>query len=189
MASEQAHGGPSRPRAPTITIDTSAASDANMSNPVPLADIQDGSHRLPPNQNSDSPSPTQQTSSSQELRGANSFESKESRPTSPHNVSSPVATWTSNAGLLNVPGARSRDNSMDSTTDNGESNSSGTYVASSQGDAFKGELAPTEVLNDQDALKPDPGTEADFVVENNKFAFSPGQLAKLYNPKSVSRCL
>lgn len=75
---------------------------------------------------------------------------------------------------------------MDSATDNGESNSTGTYVASSQGDAFKGELAPTEVLNDQDALKPDPGTEADFVVENNKFAFSPGQLAKLYNPKSVS---
>ncbi|KAJ6191859.1 hypothetical protein J3E72DRAFT_413366 [Bipolaris maydis] len=179
MASEQAHSGPSRPRAPTITIDTSAASDTNMSNP-------DGSHRFPPNATSDNPSPTQQTSSSQELRGANSFESRESRPTSPHNVSSPVATWTSNAGLLNVPGARSRGNSMDSTTDNGESNSSGTYVASSQGDAFKGELAPTEVLNDQDALKPDPGTEADFVVENNKFAFSPGQLAKLYNPKSLS---
>ncbi|XP_014556849.1 hypothetical protein COCVIDRAFT_37567 [Bipolaris victoriae FI3] len=186
MANEQAHSGPSRPRAPTITIDTSAASDANMSNPVPLADIQDGSHRFPPNATSENPSPTQRTSSSQELRGANSFESRESRPTSPHNVSSPVATWTSNAGLLNVPGARSRGNSMDSATENGESNSSGTYVASSQGDAFKGELAPTEVLNDQDALKPDPGTEADFVVENNKFAFSPGQLAKLYNPKSLS---
>ena len=77
---------------------------------------------------------------------------------------------------------------MDSATDNGESNSTGTYVASSQGDTLKGELAPTEILNDQDALKPDPGTEADFVVENNKFAFSPGQLAKLYNPKSVSCC-
>jgi Ca2+-transporting ATPase len=44
-------------------------------------------------------------------------------------------------------------------------------------------------MNDKDALKPDPGTEADFEVENNKFAFSPGQLAKLYNPKSVRTTL
>jgi Ca2+-transporting ATPase len=87
--------------------------------------------------------------------------------------------------LLSVPGAHSRGNSMDSTGDNGESNSTGTYVASSQGETLKGEMGPTEVLNDKDALKPDPGTEADFEVENNKFAFSPGQLGKLYNPKSL----
>lgn len=37
----------------------------------------------------------------------------------------------------------------------------------------------------EDALKPDPGTEADFVVEQNPFAFSPGQLNKLLNPKSL----
>ncbi|KAF3916692.1 hypothetical protein ABW20_dc0105813 [Dactylellina cionopaga] len=37
-----------------------------------------------------------------------------------------------------------------------------------------------------DALHPDPGQEADFRVENNKFAFSPGQLNKLLNPKSIS---
>ncbi|KAL2068976.1 hypothetical protein VTL71DRAFT_15314 [Oculimacula yallundae] len=36
------------------------------------------------------------------------------------------------------------------------------------------------------ALSPDPGTEADFVVENNKFAFSAGQLNKMLNPKSVA---
>lgn len=35
------------------------------------------------------------------------------------------------------------------------------------------------------ALHPDPGTEKDFVVENNPFAFSPGQLGKLLNPKSL----
>jgi P-type Ca2+ transporter type 2C len=35
------------------------------------------------------------------------------------------------------------------------------------------------------ALRPDPGTEADFKVENNPFAFSPGQLGKLLNPKSL----
>ncbi|KAI1848125.1 hypothetical protein JX265_005878 [Neoarthrinium moseri] len=37
----------------------------------------------------------------------------------------------------------------------------------------------------QDALRPDPGTEADFQVDNNPFAYSPGQLGKLYNPKSL----
>ncbi|KAF7596652.1 plasma membrane calcium [Aspergillus hancockii] len=37
----------------------------------------------------------------------------------------------------------------------------------------------------EDALRPDPGYEADFQVENNPFAFSPGQLNKLLNPKSL----
>ncbi|OHW93661.1 calcium-translocating p-type ATPase [Colletotrichum incanum] len=36
------------------------------------------------------------------------------------------------------------------------------------------------------ALHPDPGTESDFRVDNNPFAFSPGQLNKLLNPKSLS---
>ncbi|KAI0378881.1 plasma membrane calcium-transporting ATPase [Hypomontagnella monticulosa] len=36
-----------------------------------------------------------------------------------------------------------------------------------------------------DPLCPDPGTEADFQVDNNPFAFSPGQLNKLQNPKSL----
>jgi Ca2+-transporting ATPase len=75
---------------------------------------------------------------------------------------------------------------MDSTTEVGESNSSGaTYVASNQSDIPQGEMGPTEVLDAKDALKPDPGTEHEFEVENNKFAFSPGQLGKLYNPKSL----
>ena len=43
-----------------------------------------------------------------------------------------------------------------------------------------------DYTNDKKALQPDPGTEEDFQVENNKFAFSPGQLGKLYNPKSLS---
>lgn len=37
----------------------------------------------------------------------------------------------------------------------------------------------------EDALKPDPGSEQDFVLDNNPFAFSPGQLNKLLNPKSL----
>lgn len=45
---------------------------------------------------------------------------------------------------------------------------------------------PHLVRDREEALHPDPGTEADFVVENNPFAFSPGQLNKLLNPKSLS---
>ncbi|KAF3042849.1 hypothetical protein E8E11_007014 [Didymella keratinophila] len=163
---------PRRARAPTITIDTSAAGGNSTSDSVPLASIDNNNSNMDNN-------------ASPELRSAGSFESNASRPTSPHNVSSPTQKWNNGGNLLSVPGAHSRGNSMDSTGDNGESNSTGTYVASSQGETLKGEMGPTEVLNDKDALKPDPGTEADFEVENNKFAFSPGQLAKLYNPKSL----
>ena len=41
------------------------------------------------------------------------------------------------------------------------------------------------VLSDEEALKPDKGTEADFERENNPYAFTPGQLGKMYNPKSL----
>ena len=37
-----------------------------------------------------------------------------------------------------------------------------------------------------DALTPDPHTEDMFIVRDNQFAFSPGQLSKLLNPKSHS---
>jgi Ca2+-transporting ATPase len=37
----------------------------------------------------------------------------------------------------------------------------------------------------EDALRADPGSEKDFTVTNNKFAFSPGQLNKMLNPKSL----
>ncbi|KAL6240788.1 plasma membrane calcium [Rhinocladiella similis] len=37
-----------------------------------------------------------------------------------------------------------------------------------------------------DALRPDKGNEDDFVVQSNPFAFTPGQLNKLLNPKSLS---
>jgi Ca2+-transporting ATPase len=38
----------------------------------------------------------------------------------------------------------------------------------------------------EDALKADPGSEKDFTVPDNKFAFSPGQLNKMLNPKSIA---
>ncbi|KAH6614024.1 calcium transporting P-type ATPase-like protein [Boeremia exigua] len=173
MADNTPDAGPRRARAPTITIDTSAAGGNNTGEPVPLREIDNSSSTM------DNASP--------ELRSAGSFESNASRPaSSAHNVSSPTTKWNTGGNLLSVPGAHSRGNSMDSNGEHVESNSTGTYVPSSQGETLKGEMGPTEVLNDKDALKPDPGTEADFEVENNKFAFSPGQLAKLYNPKSLS---
>ena len=114
-------------------------------------------------------------------------ESRGNRPTSPHNVSSPPS-GRNTLNFLAVPGPRSRGSSFDSTTENGEYVSGGTYTVSSFGETLRGkqrgEQNPNDMLNDKDALCPDPGTEADFQVEDNKFAFSPGQLGKLYNPKS-----
>ncbi|KAH6649299.1 hypothetical protein F5144DRAFT_2594 [Chaetomium tenue] len=40
-------------------------------------------------------------------------------------------------------------------------------------------------LNVHDALSPDPTNEDMYDVQDNKFAFSPGQLSKLLNPKSL----
>jgi Ca2+-transporting ATPase len=184
MADGNAPNTPSegRKRAPTITIDTSAVNTqgTDMADPVPMGQLD---NRSPTHSHVDSNvSPTQARQSPQELRNANSFESNASRPTSPHNVSSPQQGWNG-TNYLSVPGARSRGGSLDSSTENGES--SATYVTSHQGDIPRGEMGPTEVLDAKDALTPDPGTEHEFEVENNKFAFSPGQLGKLYNPKSL----
>ena len=42
------------------------------------------------------------------------------------------------------------------------------------------------IMKDQNALKPDLGTEDTFKVDNNPFAFSPGQLGKMFDPKSLA---
>jgi P-type Ca2+ transporter type 2C len=123
-----------------------------------------------------------------DLRGS-SFEGRDSRPTSPHNVSSPISRGE---GFLSVPGLRSRQNSFD-TQDDGRSKtdySGETYANSSvQGDKDRGlgiSSGQEDVINNPEALTPDPNTEADFKVEDNAFAFSPGQLNKLINPKSLA---
>lgn len=41
-------------------------------------------------------------------------------------------------------------------------------------------------LRHDDALTADPGSEKDFAVLDNRFAFSPGQLNKMLNPKSLA---
>ena len=191
-----------RQRAPTITIDTSAVSP-------PLA--EDGAHPLlpisnrpqapcenhdeVPNEIRDPGSgPRSHDSSPIELRAAHSFDS--SRPTSPHNVSSPTSKWSDRQpqNFLSVPTARSRGNSVDSDdmTHSPTSYGGETFAPSpSSSQLGDGRLSDTAHSNDylldnDDALKADPGTEADFNVTDNRFAFSPGQLSKLFNPKSLS---
>lgn len=75
--------------------------------------------------------------------------------------------------FLAVPGSQSRGNSLDTpSTDGGD-----TLVAPH---VMTGDSTPKAT----DPLEPDAGSEHEFKVENNAFAFSPGQLGKLYNPKS-----
>lgn len=177
-----------RPRAPTITIDTSAVNSSEMGSAVPLESLHNSG--LPSYvDNSSRPSQPPSLSSPIELRAGSSFES-DRRPISPHNVSSPTSRWSHDPqNFLSVPGAgRSRGNSVDSH-DDGQSVVSGsrTYVDSSQpvqGNATKPSEGH-EILSDEEALKPDPGTESEFQIENNSFAFSPGQMSKLLNPKSL----
>src|ERR1700760_2231571 len=111
-----------RPRAPTITIDTSAVqrSPSRMSRDPEHElehlsddgksvheDKPEGSQGLKPSQKAQSTPP--------ELRASNSFDSRDSRPTSPHNISSPTQ-WNNPHNFLAVPGSRSRGQSFDTTT-------------------------------------------------------------------------
>ena len=41
------------------------------------------------------------------------------------------------------------------------------------------------IVPDSEALRPDKGTEEDFERANNPFAFTPGQMGKMLNPKSL----
>lgn len=179
-----------RARAPTITIDTSAVNqqpEGNMDGPpsVPRIDtsVADRDEKQPFSQSVDQ-SPV-------ELRNAHSFDSN--RPTSPHNVSSPTSKGAPHS-FLAVPGSRPRNNSFD--TEAGASSVSGASSfddASTLGptpsapdyDKSKAAVRAHELIGDEEALTPDPGTEADFERENNKFAFTPGQLGKMFNPKSL----
>ena len=38
----------------------------------------------------------------------------------------------------------------------------------------------------EEALRPDKGTEKEFIVENNPFGVTPGELNKMQNPKSLA---
>ena len=190
-----------RPRAPTITIDTSAVSPAldsseshQLQQLTPTSQTDSPSKAKQEQEGKQKPTPLSIENPPPELRGASSFESKDSRPTSPHNVSSPTSKWSGQQQtFLSVPSARSRGNSVDSENEPHTPTSYGgeTVLASSastHSDARHVETAHSNdpLISDDDALRPDPGTERDFEVQDNRFAFSPGQLNKLLNPKSLA---
>lgn len=173
--SPSSHGATARrQRAPTITIDTSAGDQPANANP----------------NTTHSP----EHAPSAELRPAQSFDSRDSRPISPHNISSPTSKWNDlqPSNFLSVPNTRSRGNSVDSD-DPGHSPTSysGDTHVPSTAPSVEGRQSSTaqgseNIVNDEEALVADPGTEADFDVPDNRFAFSPGQLNKLLNPKSFA---
>ena len=186
-----------RQRAPTITIDTSAVSPSLLEpDAVPLQTLSDHaptSQEDQPGSSNANPVNPPDDAPSADLRPAQSFESKESRPVSPHNVSSPTFKGgdLQPKNFLSVPNSRSRGNSVDSD-DQGHSPTSysgDTHIPSSV-PSYESRHPSTvhggeNMINDEEALNADPGTEADFEVTDNKFAFSPGQLNKLLNPKSL----
>jgi Ca2+-transporting ATPase len=90
-------------------------------------------------------------------------------------------------GFLAVPGQRSRQNSIESEEGNQSTTLSGeTYTNGKDSATTEKQINNDEIMNDSEALTPDPGHEKDFQPEDNSFAFSQGQLNKLINPKSLS---
>lgn len=72
-----------------------------------------------------------------------------------------------------MPGSQSRGNSLDApSTEGGE-----TLVAPHV-------MISDSMPEDTNPLEPDDRDRHEFEVENNVFAFSPGQLGRLFNPKS-----
>lgn len=87
--------------------------------------------------------------------------------------------------MLEVPGsARGRQDSVD-TTDPSPGDNAG-MASNSTTLINHGDGNNEDIMNDENALKPDKGTEESFEVENNPFAFSPGQLLKMFDPKSLA---
>ncbi|KAK7992204.1 hypothetical protein PG988_000998 [Apiospora saccharicola] len=211
---------PRRPRAPTITIDTTAVGASQDNNPDPTAAASHRHSPISPTDDTASPTSTANplnhswtastvmpqrqpsgASATSDYQGSRSFDSDNSRPQSPHNVSSPVTSRGNDLvqNFLAVPNNhRSRQNSVDSE-DGNRSIASASYegetvaqTASWQPDrgekigGMAGDANNDEIMKDADALKPDAGREADFEVKNNPFAYSPGQLTKMFNPKSLA---
>lgn len=135
-----------------------------------------------------------------DMRGTQSFESGDWRPTSPHNIVSPTQ-YQNPHSFLSVPAQpRSRGQSFGTDTSNESASVSDiTYVNPSSpstgsppkafGDhgshAISRGAGEHPVLPDDEALQPDKGTEDDFTRDNNPFAYAPGHMTKLLNPKSL----
>lgn len=197
-----------RERAPTITIDTSAVNSSPDANYPPVQVLsgppQPSLHLSTDNVETNVPnallsnggsngSPTD-ARSPVSIRSNVSSEARDreregdSRPTSPHNISSPKTKLSeSHSNFLSVPGTRSRGNSLESEDTSHTSSTYGgdTYVPTASHES-RADLTKNANVDDEEALTPDPGRESEFEVEDNRFAFSPGQLNKLLNPKSFA---
>ncbi|KAJ6441475.1 calcium-translocating P-type ATPase, PMCA-type [Purpureocillium lavendulum] len=85
--------------------------------------------------------------------------------------------------LLEVPHARSRSTSLNlSTTVSTDAGSSERHLLGSG----HRNVPPSSPKSSDAALRPDPGDEHLFNIDENPFAFSPGQLGKLISPKSLA---
>ena len=188
---------PRRERAPTITVDTSAVSPPGAGQDVVPRRQSTSTAGDQPILNVDFSGARTPTGSVYGRNGSIS-DGMDSRPTSPHNVSSPTAR-NYEQNFLAVPGERSRGNSVTSddlsptqTHFSAGPDAPVNSPAAMNGDAKAPDKKAKDVGrpvfvdddDDGDALKPDPGTEADFEVSDNKFAFTPGHMGKMYNPKS-----
>src|SRR3954470_7014677 len=103
---------PARPRAPTITIDESAITGSLEAPTTPPVERPQSLPRLQTDGLDTQPSlPSTFTESASDPRGRPA--DRGSRPTSPHNISSPTHQFLDGAAaqnFLTVPGARSRGN-------------------------------------------------------------------------------
>jgi Ca2+-transporting ATPase len=94
----------------------------------------------------------------------------------------------SNDGLLRPP-SQSSHLRIDNTRDRSSSFAStlpGLHVPSTATTEVEKETEAYDDVPLSDALTPDARYANDFIVKNNKFAFSPGQLNKMINPKSLA---
>lgn len=105
-----------------------------------------------------------------------------------HSMLTPPSTSQGNDDTLLSPVTPTRSN-FDGVTLHSRSPSMGSSDASrDRSNSTKTYVQQSDLKLDspEEALRPDPGNEKDFQVEHNPFAFSPGQLNKLLNPKSLS---
>ena len=159
--------------APIITVDTSStvSRSAATSQQSLLRDEQYSQDFAASDVDSINPSPSRERFS----RDGGSFLAVAS-PSSPTAGSLDGETLRSRANSFNTD-ARSRAGSFNSSAD--------TYR--SRANTASSSRPTLELQSPEEALKPNnKNDEPDFVVENNPFAYTSGQLNKLLNPKSLS---
>ena len=213
-SSSPAPGRSRRPRAPTITLDTSAVGPAPAASEDPLRGDEGSNRRQPQHRRAPSVDDTtslaaptisgashvtRRTDVTRHTGTTSSSDGIDSRPTSPHNVSSPTHRGQEHT-FLAVPGHHSRRSSVGSDeVSPTQASFGGETIIPAPSPSFPGPPSPpgrdgtgpdhhlTPILGAaDDALKPHPGTEADFDVPDQRFAFSPGQLGRLVDPKSLA---